>query len=413
MIRKLAAWFEPERNFLAAWLGLAFLLRLAFALKTGAAGLSPDAYDWVNTAWSVATGQGFGGSWRPPGYAFYLAGIFLVFGKSVMIAKAANAALGAATVWAVYLAARDLFTPRSARIAAALLSFYPYLIAYSGDLLSETFLTFILAVSVLAIVRAGLRPSWKTAAAAGAAMGLTALTKSTVLPFFLLACAWIWWRSGSFRAGFLAGVFTLLTIAPWTLRNYYHYDKSYVMPVNTPWYSLYGGACDEAMVPESLPELDSPPTDAMFAPAIPKDWDYVSKLPLPERDKYCKEKALSWIKNNPEKFRTLLWGRFKHFWHLYPVMAWPWQKRAALFTSGVYIPLCALGFVAGWRRWRDTSLLLALLASYTAVHLFFTVTLRYRVPIDPYVIIMAALALDLAMNKLRPAPGAAAKDQKS
>ncbi len=410
MIRRALAWFDSERNFLLFWLGLAALLRLAFVVKSGTGGISPDAWDWMNTGWSIASGEGFGGSWRPPAYAFYLAGVFTLFGKSIMAAKIGNALLGTATVLLAYLTGKMLFGRRVGSITAALVSFYPYFIAYAGDLLSETFLTFMLAAGVYAVVRAALFPAWKNFALAGAAIGLAGLTKSTVLPFFLLACAWIWWRSRSFKAGLLVGIFTLLTITPWTLRNYFHYDKGYVMPVNTPWFSLYGSACDEALYPELLPELDYPPPADLFNPAIPKDWAYVSQLPLPERDKYCKERALAWIKGNPDKLFLLMKLRFIHFWRLYPVMAWPWQKKAAMLTSGVYIPLCVVGLIVAWRRFRETSLLLALFASYTAVHLFFVVTLRYRVPMDTFVIMGAALALDAAWARFRRerAGGAAA-----
>lgn len=401
MMRKLAAWLRNERNFLEACLGFSLLLRLAMVARTGSGGLSPDAYDWVNTAWSVASGNGFACTWRPPGYIVYLAGIFLLFGKSVIAAKTTNAVLSTATVLLGYLTARRLFGRRTAVLTAALMSFYPYFLAYSGDMLSETFLTFMLAAAVYLVVRACDSPSWINIAAAGIVIGLAGLTKSTVLPFFMLACAWVWWRAHSFRAGFMIGVFTLLAIAPWSLRNYFQYDKSYVMPVSSPWYSLYGSSCDEALWPESMPERDAPQPDWMNAPAIPKDWDYVSSLPLPERDKYCKQKAISWIRTNPDKFRWLLGKRFVHFWRLYPRMAWPWQKRAAMLTSGLYIPLCLVGLAASWRRFRETSLLLALFASYTAVHLFFVVTLRYRVPIDTFVIMGAALALDSLIARIR------------
>ncbi|HAT71871.1 MAG TPA: hypothetical protein DCS63_03550 [Elusimicrobia bacterium] len=401
MIKKITEWFDIEKNFLLAWLGLALLLRLAFVIKTGSGGISPDAGDWMNTAWSVATGQGFGGSWRPPGYVFYLAGVFLVFGKSVIAVKLLNALLGTATALLAYHTAKLLFSQRTARITAALISFYPYFIAYTGDALSETFLTFMLAAAVYLIARTASKPSWGNIAVTGIFIGLTGLTKSTTLPFFMLACAWLWWRAG-LRAGFMVGVFTLLTIAPWTLRNYFHYDKSYIMPVSTPWYSLYGASCDEALWPETLPELDTPPTDELNALAIPKDWGYVASLPLPERDKYCKEKALAWLKANPEKFRLLVYKRFLHFWRLYPMMAWRWQKHLAMATSGIYIPLCVIGLALAWRKFRGTSLIIALFAAYTAVHLFFVVTLRYRVPMDTFVIMMAALALDEALSRLKP-----------
>ena len=75
MIKKISGWLEAERNFLGAALGVSFLLRLAYVLKTGPVVMAPDAFDWMNTAWSVASGHGFGGSWRPPGYVLLLAGV--------------------------------------------------------------------------------------------------------------------------------------------------------------------------------------------------------------------------------------------------------------------------------------------------------------------------------------------------
>ncbi len=398
-MKKLSVWFDSEKNFLLAWLGLALLLRLAYIMKIGFSGLSMDALDWMDTAWSVASGRGFGGSWRPPGYVFYLAGIFSIFGKSVIAVKLFNAVLGAATVLLAYLTAKTLFNLRTARITAVLISFYPYFIAYAGDALSETFITFMLAAAICLLARTSVKPSWGNIAATGIVIGLAGLTKSTTLPFFILACAWLWWRTGKFRVGFMVGVFTLLTITPWTLRNYFHYDKSYIMPVSTPWFTLYGSSCDEAVWVESLEERDTPLKENL-SQAIPKDWAYISALPLPERDKYCKEKALAWLKANPKKFRNLVYKRFLHFWRLYPAMAWPWQKHVAMATSGIYIPLCVIGMMVSWRKFRDTSLLMALLSSYTAVHLFFVVTLRYRVPIDTFVIMAAALALDAGMARI-------------
>lgn len=405
MFKKIRGWLEAERNFLYAALGFAFLLRLAFVLKTGTGGLSPDAGDWMSSGWAIAAGSGFGNSWRPPGYAFYLAGVFSVFGKSIMAAKVLNAVLGTATVLFTYLTAKALLNPGTARIAAALTSFYPYLIAYTGDLISETFLAFIISAAVLAVVKTAQNAAWKNLALTGVLIGCAGLTKSVVLPFFLLACGWLWWQTGRFRTGFLVGVFTLLTIAPWTLRNYFHYDKGYVMPVSTPWFSLYGSACDEALLNETTGDLLKGPGQKSVDQFLPPDWAAVAALPLPERDKYCKEKALGWIKDNPDKFTWLLYKRFIHFWRLYPVIAYGWEKAAAMATSGLYIPLAAIGFFLALPAFKKTSLLLALFASYTAVHLFFVVTLRYRVPIDPYVIMLAAYALSEGYGRLlrRPA----------
>lgn len=398
MTRRALDWLAGERNFLLFWLGLAALLRLAFVVKTGEGGLSPDSYDWMATAWSIASGEGFGGSWRPPGYAFYLAGVFEIFGKSIIAAKLMNVLLGTATVLLAYLIAGRLFNARTARITAALMSFYPYFIAYAGDLLSETFLTFMIAAAIYAVVRTADKPSWGGMSATGFLIGLAGLTKSVVLPFFVFACAWLWWRTRSFKTGFMTGVFVLLTLAPWTLRSHLYHDEGYFMPVSTPWYSLYGSNHDGALLMETAARQDSPQTDADHSAAIPPDWTEISALPLPERDKICRERALGWIKDNPDKFLWLAHKRALHFWALYPFMAWPWQKYAALATSGIYIPLAAAGLVMA-RALPGAWLLAGLFLFYTLVHIFFVVTLRYRIPADPYIIMLAAYAIAASIEK--------------
>ena len=404
-MKKILELFRGEKNFLLGVFCFALLVRLSYALPLPPGRLSPDAVDWMESAWKLSQGGGLGAVWRAPGFIFFLSLIFSVFGKSVLAVRIAQALLGALTCVLTYKTGKRLFSEGTGRLAAVLLSFYPYSVAYTGDLLSETFLTFMIAASVFLTVKAAQEPGWKNAAAAGVVFGLTALTKSTVLPFFAFACAWLWWNTGRFRLALAAGLCAAAAILPWSLRNYVHYDKGYVTPVSSPWFQLYGSSCDTAFWSEVGGERDTPQNEEMTAPAIPADWEYLLTLPLPERDRICKEKALTWMRGNPDKMLALFWLRIKHFWRLYPMMAYPWQKYAAMATSGLYIPLAFIGFLLSLGRFRQTSLLAGLFILYTAVHMFFVVVLRYRVPIDPYIIILAAFAVTSAAARLRGAGG--------
>ncbi|PKM92545.1 MAG: hypothetical protein CVU80_02785, partial [Elusimicrobia bacterium HGW-Elusimicrobia-4] len=108
-----------------------------------------------------------------------------------------------------------------------------------------------------------------------------------------------------------------------------------------------------------------------------------------------------WIKNNPEKFRWLVKRRLIHFWRLYPMMAYKWQKVVAMMTSGIYIPLCLIGIILSIKNFQKTSLLICLFIIYTLVHLPFVATLRFRIPIDPYIIIFAAYTIHFIWIKLK------------
>lgn len=385
--------FKNERKFLLGLFILSLVLRLAYVLPLPLDKLSPDAYDWMNIGWNIATGQGFENTWRPPGYPLWLGMIFFLFGKSIMMARIFNCLLGAMTCIIICHTGKKIFSSTVGKIAGVLAAFYPYFIAYTGDLLCETFLTFIISIAVLFVLLTSEKPTWKNIIVTGILIGIAGLTKSTVLPFFFLACGWIWWQAKSFKTGFMVGVFSLMTILPWTLRNYFHYDKDYVMPVSTPWYSLYISCCDEALYAEMRGESDIPSTNDAPSTIPPKDWNYISSLPLPERDRICKEKSLGWIKSNPDKFFHLVYLRFLHFWRLYPMMAYKWQKYSAMVTSGIYIPLCFIGIILSMGKFKKTSLLITLFAIYTAVHLPFRTMIRYRVPIDPYVIIFAVYTI--------------------
>lgn len=383
-----------EKTFLILVFAVAAVIRLVYVLKLGNDQLSPDCGEWLSVASDIASGKGFGDTWRPPGYAAYLGILMFVFGKSILVMRLFNVLLGSLTCVLIYHAGKKVFSQAVGRIASALVCFYPYLIAYTGDLISETFLTFLIALSMLMLLVTSEKPVLRNIVLTGVILGITSLTKSTVLPFFGIACLWLWWRTKSMKTGFLAGILTLLVISPWTIRNYFYY-KAFI-PISTGGKSLYLSSCDGALLLETAGEFDKPQSIETVMPVIPEDYMELMKLPRMEQEKIFTEKARTWLKNNPDKFLFLLKARFLHFWRLYPMMAYKWQKLAAKMTAGIYIPLCLIGMLLSWREFGKTSLFIALFAVFTAVHLFFAVVMRYRVPIDPYVIIFASYTLHRA-----------------
>jgi 4-amino-4-deoxy-L-arabinose transferase-like glycosyltransferase len=372
--------------------GVALLLRLAYVLPLSPQKLSLDAYEWMDFAMRVATGSGYGDAWRPPGYITFLAGIFFVFGKSIIAVRIIQAILGALSCVLLYFVAKKTFSKGAATIASVLMCFYPYLIAYTGDLLSETFYTFMILLAVFLTLQCAEKPSYKNIVLTGIVFGLTGLVKATVMPFFLFSCAWLWYSTKKFRVGFLVGIFTLIAISPWTLRNHFYYKK--VIPISTMWMSVYIASSDNAMLQESMGELDTPQPNSVMNQAIPADYPELLKLPRMEQEKIYKQKSIEWIKNNPDKLAWLLKKRLIHFWRLYPMQAFRWQKIAAILTSGIYLPLGLIGIFLSYRYYRKTMLFAALFVIFTVVHIFFLLVMRYRVPIDPYIIMFAAFTIN-------------------
>lgn len=388
---------ESENKFLFLIFLSALFIRLLYVIQLPLQKISPDAYDWIGIAGNIASGKGFGEAWRPPGYAAFLSAIFLLFGKSIVLIRIINSVLGSLTCIIIFFIGKKVFSSAVGKIASTLLCFYPYLIAYSGDLLSETFYTFLISLSLLFILIASETPNIKNNITTGIILGITVLTKATILPFFFLACFWLWWKTKKIKIGFITGILTLLVIAPWTVRNYLYFKK--IILVSPGYQSLAKSNNNEAMILETIGEK-SKPADADFN-FTPKRYQEIERLPRMESEKIFKQEATGWIKSNPEKFRWLVKRRLIHFWRLYPMMAYRWQKIAAMLTSGFYIPLCFIGIILSIRNFRKTSLFIALFFIYTLVHLPFAVVLRYRVPIDPYIIIFASYTIHFLWIKLK------------
>ncbi len=213
---------------LAVGLGaLALLLRLAFVLAyppTSFGFSDPLFYQVV--ASRLAHGDGFtfiGGAatahW-PPLVPFVLSLIYRVTGPDPQAAVAYNALLGAATVPLLYAVALRALG-RGAAIAAALaLVLMPGQILFADTVLAETTYTFVL-VGFVALVALVPERGWKPVLL-GAAVGLAALTRGEGLLLVVVPLA-VWWRELGRRE--LAGRMALVVvtaavvIVPWTIRN--------------------------------------------------------------------------------------------------------------------------------------------------------------------------------------------------
>lgn len=387
--------FNKEKSFVFFLFFLSLSIRIIYVINLSPQSLSLDSFDWMGIAENIAAGHGYGDTWRPPGYAAFLGILFFLFGKSIILIRIINSILGALTCVLIYFIGKKIFSSAVGKISAILLCFYPYLINYTGDLLSETFYTFLISLSVFFILICSEKPNLKNVFLTGVISGITALTKATVLPFFLFVCGWIWWKTKKIKNAFLVGIFTLITILPWTFRNYIYY-KHFIL-VSPGYQSLAGSNNDTAMLLETKGECDTPMNEGYTPPY----YSAILKLPRMESEKVFKKEAIKWIKNNPEKFRWLVKRRLIHFWRLYPMMAYMWQKYIAMITSGIYIPLCFIGIILSIRNLQKTSLFIALFIIYTMVHLPFAVVIRYRVPIDPYIIIFASYTIHTLWLKLR------------
>jgi 4-amino-4-deoxy-L-arabinose transferase-like glycosyltransferase len=239
-------------------------LRLIYALAiVGDAPLIGDGLDFHLLANHLADGHGYVQSFalrdehrsiatafRPPLYAFYLAGWTLVFGGSYVVHHVASCLLGAGTVALAGLLGRRAAGERAGLVAASLAAVYPMLVMIDGSLRSEALYTPLVAASMLLALRLLDVPSSGRATALGVTIGLAALTRAEGLLLGVLVILPIAWRAGGSapnraRLIAVAAVGAALMILPWTARNWTAFDRPVLISTNNGT-TLAGANCRQA-----------------------------------------------------------------------------------------------------------------------------------------------------------------------
>jgi len=400
-------WLHSERRVEIAVFALALALRLAWVgwvQHRGGELFGPDALSYDQLAASLLRGEGlqkwdYQGlfsdprralvvrSFRPPLLPILLAGIYGLAGHHHLIARVVMALVGAATCVVVARIARGLFGTAAAAVAGLLAAAYPRLIYYAGAIVTETPYTFLLALAVAVLLAAqrSQRALWPWPLG-GALLGLATLCRSALLGFVPLAAIWVFLvrgrraRAACEAAVLLAGF--ALVMAPWWGRNLAVHGR-FVVATTEGGYTLWvtnneradgGGHC--------------------FWPDEKTPFDGLSEVQI---DRQFFRMGLSYVLGHPGRFVRLALGKFVRFWRLWPhasepsVGLWPAVVAGATFTP--VLLLAVAGAIAARQRWRDLSLVYLLIAYYTGIHMVLMAITRYRLPIEPFLIILASHGL--------------------
>jgi len=159
-------------------------------------------------------------AYRPPLFPAMIAVLRRGDEAPVTAVLVANVILGSLTVCLTYLIARDRFDRRIALIAAVMLALGPMTCLFTVTVLTETLFTFLVAVAIFLWGRG-------IFAGAGAAFGLSALTRPSILPFIaalpLLAIVPSFRRF--WRGYVIISVAGLILASGWIIRNAIAFDR--------------------------------------------------------------------------------------------------------------------------------------------------------------------------------------------
>jgi 4-amino-4-deoxy-L-arabinose transferase-like glycosyltransferase len=375
----------------------ALAVRLPYALTRPESLDFPDSRDYDSTARSLLAGNGFQEesgrrASRAPGYPLFLAGAYAV-GLDHRGAYVLQSVADAVTCVLIALLGMRLGGRRVGLWAGAGGVIFPFFIFFSGILLAETLFMLSLVGAVLLLegclrrYAEAPRRAVVLAALAGVAAGCGVHLRSSFIlfPFFLLP----FWLIISTRRARAFGLWVVMTVlvavvlAPWVVRNYRLFH--HVIPTTL-------------QVGESLYEANSPYADG--GPAMDRiDWVEERGGVMMgefENNEYYKNKALEYIREHPGRTVALAFEKMRRFWN--PMSNHSPYRRPLYAAVGLLanVPIYLLAIV-GLVRWRkrraEIALLLTPVLYYAGLHAVFVGSVRYRVPVMPFLIVLAAAGL--------------------
>ncbi len=387
-------------------------MRVAFVLVEPASSLAGDEHTWTTWGAEVLAGSQVAFSpvrfrliFYPPLYPYFIGTAYALFG-SLGAVKLCQVAVAVLLVPALGLLGAACFGRTTGLVAAGVAAFYPELIWFSAHFWSETLFLVVLWWAFERLVAADSSGRDAPVLAAGLLWGLAILTRETPLYFTPVAAAWLAFRPArprGARRGCLFVLAAVLTVAPWTVRNWVVYHA--FVPVST------AGALNlwQGNAPLTRQEVYDRYADVHGR--IQK-YHYAQRMGI----EAIVERQPTWILEKLRSEMPLFWEadslvlihiRRGAYGNVGPaagavtavIVLAPYLVTVALFVFGVAWAILD----------RRAALLLAFLGYYVLIHVATHGFARYRLPAMPILFLFAAAAWTTRREGKLPPFGAGRK----
>lgn len=362
---------------------------------------------------------------RPPGYPWFLAGVYLVFGVNDYAPRLVQLLLGLSNGLLMFWLGRRLFGRQAGFLAGLFMATYWVFPYFEGVLTYPVLAVFLLLILFCALILWREQPGVLLAASAGAVLGGFALLRPNGLLFLPVLLLWLLWvgrrRTLAWPRLFVQlGMFCAacaLVLAPAFIRNY-AVARDVVFISSYGGINLYVGNHPEAsLVEPHIPELMDLAGIEHWScfdyPAIVRGLaarEGRESMRFSEANRYFYHRAFAFIREQPGLFLAnmvrkvlLFWGpheitndtvmeydkQFSVVLRYLPGFAW----AAALFVLGLVLFVFDMGRAASRpsaAAREMTVLLLLFAAAYCLSVVIYFVAGRYRVPVIPILLLYGA-----------------------
>jgi 4-amino-4-deoxy-L-arabinose transferase-like glycosyltransferase len=368
---------QDDRRILAAIVLLAFALRLLAAVAV------PDQELSDATAYRNA-GQHFWSTWRlgagqaMPLYPMLVGLVGPGWGQLLT-----DIALSTTAVWLLYVLTREVFADRAAaHLAALAAAIYPHFIFFSVVGLTET----LFIMLTLGTFVAWYRGAFAVAAVLAVLSVLTRPSVDLLAPVLVLYFATVVHRlpwPAAIRKLLAYAVVYVVLMSPWWLHNYQAYGTFVRLNLGSGEVFYLGNN------PLNRSGGGTQPIDGNLT-------EFNAIGDLVERDAALWKAGLDYVRAEPGRFIEMAAVKFARLWR-----PWPYADG---YRNPLYVAMSLLSFIPVLLlallyigRWGCGELArigpIILFAGYlTAVHMITIASVRYRIPMEPFVIMFGAVA---------------------
>ena len=383
-----------ERRILIGILAVAFLVRLAIAIVLPDQAF-PDAQGYRESAQQIWQSFQINTNFIMPLYPIIVGLAGEGWGQILL-----DVSLSTVAVWLIYRLAFELFADRLASIiAATIAALYPHFIFYAAVGLTESLYIALLLSAFLAWYRGAF-----FVAAIFAVLGVLTrpaieLLAPPLVAYFAFSIHGLGVK-GTARQLLVYGAVYVALMSPWWLHNYKAYG-SFVRLNLASGFLLYAGNNPMNHSGSGLRDID---------------WDShrFDNIEDPvARDRAFHDAAVAYMRDQPLRAVELAWTKIVRFWRPWPYApeySRPFYVVVSLLSVGpVFMLSLAYFALYGRRDLRKILPILAFIAYLTAVHAVLVSSIRYRLPIEPFLVIFSGVTLSrLATTHLSlPRPAAA------
>ena len=327
-------------------------------------------------------------TWAAPFYYFFLSCVYSIFGRDLFAARLVQSFLGGWLCLLIFLIAERCFGRKVAIVAGFLAAFYPPLVILSMRLLTETLFVFLVTLEIYLLYRMKEKPSFWSCVLGGGVLALATLTRPGILffPFVAIPLTWIGWRKGKVHFRRILLLFSvylvafLLPIGLWSVRNY-RAEGRFILVSSQMGRVLYSSYA---------------PDPKRFGMVDKNDPVFIKGLSFPsygERGNYLFRQTLVFLKERPWVALRLVPYKLFHFW-----VPLDWEilhngHRTYNIGYAFLLPFFCYGLFLSFAFLKEAIWLYLPLFYFQALSIVFYGSPRFRLPIEPFLLVLASYGL--------------------